>query len=318
MIDKNDRINVALLGTDKVGKSELSTAIIQPNNVVCHKQYYPTIGASYHYTAFSNGKGKLGIWDTAGQQRFRSSVPMYIKSSHIIFLLFDMTNHNSFSDLSAHMALIKNNAPKDVTIILVATHLDNKNQRIISEAQAQEFAEQQGIKNYFEISLKTRENFLGLYEHLINTAGSILDQNRLNQSRSRFAHPLQHIENFRELNRNFEGRVCDVIKEIADILKTGLEQSDPQTYFKTNEKALASFLSALKMTSKSVLNSALNVIAMSLAYCSVVGILTLWLIGRLAHNQKTKGSQFMFFAFGEKQQAQVLVHEVASEVAFRM
>lgn len=60
-----------------------------------------TIGASFHAKTYNcdNYKIKLQIWDTAGQERYRSLVPMYLRGSHIILFVFDLTYLDSFHSL---------------------------------------------------------------------------------------------------------------------------------------------------------------------------------------------------------------------------
>ena len=101
---------------------------------------------------------------------------------------------------------------------------------------------------------------------------------------------------------------------IANILETGLDNPAPETYFRGQQCYLKQHLATLGRTSSSLCNSALNLIVLVLACCSVIGISILWGTGQLEANKTTKGSAFMFFAFGERQQAEVLIRETQLSV----
>ncbi|MCR9192994.1 MAG: hypothetical protein NXI01_10170 [Gammaproteobacteria bacterium] len=78
------------------------------------------------------------------------------------------------------------------------------------------------------------------------------------------------------------------------------------------EDDLKHHLNILQNTSQSLCNSAVNILAIAFAYGSVVGILGLWLSGSLERNQSNKGNSHLFFTFGQKQQAEMLIHQAQS------
>ncbi|PJD90541.1 MAG: hypothetical protein CK424_07610 [Legionella sp.] len=83
-------------------------------------------------------------------------------------------------------------------------------------------------------------------------------------------------------------------------------------------KDLKKDLNVLQFTSRSLFNSALNAVITAIAYATVVIYAGLWLSGKLEKNKKESGSQFMFFAFGEKQQAQKLIHKVEDTMGIQL
>jgi small GTP-binding protein len=58
------------------------------------------------------------LWDTAGQEVYRSLVPMYFRGAHYVFLVFDLSNPGSYPGLQAWRALIEEHLPKGVPILI--------------------------------------------------------------------------------------------------------------------------------------------------------------------------------------------------------
>ncbi len=306
MQTRKEKISLVLFGDAAVGKSELRKAISDPHHVFS-ESYQPTNGVDFYSTELPGAR--LQIWDTSGQERFKCFLGNY-RNSKIIFILFDMTNQASFDHLGAYVSHIRSTSDTMPIITLIATHLDvnTDTPRVITSEQAQDFARHQGIAHYFEISLKTKENVSALYDHLTKTVDSLLPK----ATQEYGLNIKTHLQAFKDLSYKLQEDVGSAMSGIATVLDNGLSSLTPSVYFKQKENILSGYLQTLRHTSASLCNTALNVIAMTFAYCSVVGILALWLTGYLAHNQNTKGSQHMFFAFGEKQKAEILIHEVKS------
>jgi len=88
---EGDQFKVPLIGDANVGKtsivSRMTTEKFTGNTT-------PTVGVSTALVTVNNVK--LSIWDTAGQEKFRSLVPLYTRHSSLLILVFDMNNENSF------------------------------------------------------------------------------------------------------------------------------------------------------------------------------------------------------------------------------
>lgn len=101
---------------------------------------------------------RLQIWDTAGEELFKSMAANFYKDSQGILLCYDVTNLKSFKNLDYWIKEIKNNAPGNVPILLVGTKIDLADKRVISSAEGLEFASKHKFI-FFEVSsLDNREN----------------------------------------------------------------------------------------------------------------------------------------------------------------
>lgn len=68
---------------------------------------------------------RLQLWDTAGQERFRSLIPGYLRDSHAIFLIYDITNADSFNNVNTWLDYIKENRGEEVAIFIIGNKKDD-------------------------------------------------------------------------------------------------------------------------------------------------------------------------------------------------
>lgn len=101
----------------------------------------------------------LNLMDTAGQERFRTVTASTLKLANGIFVVFSLTDPNSFEQVTYWMEQIRDNNGK-VPIILIGNKCDLVDQRKVSKEDAEELAKKLGV-NYFETSAKTGQ---GIHE----------------------------------------------------------------------------------------------------------------------------------------------------------
>lgn len=72
---------------------------------------------------------KLQLWDTAGQERFRSLIPSYIRDSNVAVIVYDITQINSFNNLTKWFDDIKATRGKEVLVVVVGNKADLESSR---------------------------------------------------------------------------------------------------------------------------------------------------------------------------------------------
>ena len=85
-----------LVGNSNVGKTCIATRYKEGKFTSDHA---PTVGASYFQKNFSFPDGstlKLQIWDTAGQEKFKSVAPLYYKGAHAALVVYAIDDEESF------------------------------------------------------------------------------------------------------------------------------------------------------------------------------------------------------------------------------
>jgi small GTP-binding protein len=90
---------------------------------------------------------KLQLWDTAGQEKYRSLVPAYLKDAHCGVLVFETARKESFDNVANWLALMRDHAPAQIIIILVAHKSDLMKLKECSYAESvSKFAQDEKIQ----------------------------------------------------------------------------------------------------------------------------------------------------------------------------
>ena len=100
---------------------------------------------------------RVQIWDTAGQEAFRSITRSYYKSSTCAFIVYDITNKKSFSNVVSWLNECREMCFRDILICLVGNKIDLENKRVVSKDEGQKFAEDNGLL-FFETSAQDGTN----------------------------------------------------------------------------------------------------------------------------------------------------------------
>ena len=98
----------------------------------------------------------LQVWDTAGQESFRSITRAYYKGATAAILVYDVTRRSSFQSLSEWVQEVSNNAHSNIVTMLIANKADLED-KIISTEEGYRFAQDNGFL-FMETSAKTGMN----------------------------------------------------------------------------------------------------------------------------------------------------------------
>jgi small GTP-binding protein len=130
----------------------------------------PTIAASFfsRTTKLADGTyARYDIWDTAGQDRYRTLAPMYYRGAHGAVVVYDITDSESFVGAKAYVEELQRQGSTDIVIALCGNKHDLASRREVWEDEANEYAQQNGCI-FFEISAKTGHNIVETFEALGN------------------------------------------------------------------------------------------------------------------------------------------------------
>ena len=75
---------------------------------------------------------KLQIWDTAGQESFKSVTRIFYRGAHCVFLTYDVTREETFANLSDWLNEIRQHASEDVRIYLIGNKSEMEDQREVT------------------------------------------------------------------------------------------------------------------------------------------------------------------------------------------
>ena len=168
-IDTDLVYKILLLGDSEVGKS---CFLMRYADNVFVDNYITTIGLDYKlkYVQLDSGQViKVQLWDTAGQDRYRTIAKNYYKGSHGILLLYDVTKTSSFENIREWIKDIREEVYEKAIIFLIGNKIDKKDQIKIKTEDAEKLAEEFNIP-FFEASAKSGENvdeiFKALYKKI--------------------------------------------------------------------------------------------------------------------------------------------------------
>ena len=131
--DSSNHLKVALIGEVGVGKSSIVSRFTK--NIFDAKKE-STSGANYckKDVEVNNQKISLDIWDTAGQEKFRSMGRHFYKNANMIIIVYDITNLKSFQEIENYWYNdIKENGEKYKVIAIVGNKFDLYDQDEVEE-----------------------------------------------------------------------------------------------------------------------------------------------------------------------------------------
>ena len=159
---------VTFLGDLSVGKTSIIKRIkgeqfdSSPPSTICAS--FSSVTLNYHSQDI-----QLSLWDTAGQEAFRSVAPLTFRDSEIIVFVFAINSEQSLNSLQDFYNLvIQKKNPSSFKPIFVCNKIDIMNGNILSIDRIQEFLETLGLSDtkYFLVSAKTNEGMCDLIDNL--------------------------------------------------------------------------------------------------------------------------------------------------------
>ena len=121
----------------------------------------------------------MQIWDTAGQERFKNIQASYYKGANGILVVYDITNKESFENLSSWLIEIEKNGNKNVYKFLIG----NKND--LEQKVDQDLIDKLTEKNnilYMSTSAKTKHQIEQLFEYIGGELCKLLENNTKNNN----------------------------------------------------------------------------------------------------------------------------------------
>mmetsp|Transcript_21631 Transcript_21631/g.66196 ORF Transcript_21631/g.66196 Transcript_21631/m.66196 type:complete len:212 (-) Transcript_21631:1954-2589(-) len=142
-----------IIGDTGVGKSCLLLQFMDKRFQQVHDL---TIGVEFgaRMINIDNKQVKLQIWDTAGQESFRSITRSYYRGAAGALLVYDITRRETFKHLTRWLEEARQNSSSNMTIMLVGNKSDLDHRRAVSYKEGEAFAEEHGLI-FMETSAKT-------------------------------------------------------------------------------------------------------------------------------------------------------------------
>jgi small GTP-binding protein len=186
---KFDRsLKIVVIGESGVGKSCFLLRFVKDT---FEEQHPSTLGIEFlsKVVQTENQRVQLQLWDTAGQELFRSVTRGYYRGSSGALVIFDLTNRESFEKIDRWIQDVRSLARPDVILVLLGNKSDLDTQCRVRTEEADAYAKENGIK-FFEVSAKTGANVGAAVDYLVQQIEKSLGE-ATGQSQARIVNPRQ-------------------------------------------------------------------------------------------------------------------------------
>ena len=165
-----------IIGDDVVGKSNLLSHYVHGQ---FKPEYQSTIGVEFgaKNVVIRNTTYRIQIWDTTGKENFRAIIrAYYYKNTACAFVVYDISNRNSFNNVSTWIEDCRNNSSEKIFMVLIGNKSDLADKRQVSTEEGRELAEKYEMK-FYETSAKIGENVNDIFYDSVDEIAKKMDQN---------------------------------------------------------------------------------------------------------------------------------------------
>ena len=166
-------LKYVIIGDSGVGKSNI---LLQYINGKFSDDFKATVGVEFgaKNIEINSRIYRIQIWDTAGQENFRSIARAYYKNSICACIVYDITNRNSFNSVQSWIDDCTKQTPKSILLLLIGNKNDLNDKREVQYEEGAEFAKKRNMI-FLETSAKTGNNIDNIFERSVKQ----IDQNIL-------------------------------------------------------------------------------------------------------------------------------------------
>ena len=176
-----------VIGDSGVGKSCLTNNAIKNT---FDDAYNATVGFEFFtFNIRFNGKVvKLQIWDTCGQELYRSLITNFYRNSSLAIMVYSIISKESFDNVEMWLRELRSHSNPDVKVFLIGNKTDLEAEREVTTEQGENFYKQNNLNLFLESSAKTGFNsqkiFIKAAEILYEDFTKYQDENSSNDNGS--------------------------------------------------------------------------------------------------------------------------------------
>ena len=157
---------IVLVGDSGVGKTNIMLRYI---NKEFNLNTKATVGVEFGSKNVIIDKKivKGQIWDTAGQERYRAITSAYYKGAHGAFVVYDITQRESFEAVDRWINDLRNNTDERLEIILIGNKSDLEDKRQVKKEEGEEKAKEKEVA-FMETSALNCNNIEKAFNEIMN------------------------------------------------------------------------------------------------------------------------------------------------------
>ena len=180
---KNEQIiKIVLIGESGVGKTCIISQFVENK---FNEDIQITLGADFTSRSVKCGNNliiKLHLWDTAGQEMYRSITKIFYKNTSAVVFVYDITNKKSFDELKKYWINEVKSASNDVIYAIVGNKSDLYENEQVSDEEGKELAKEIGAL-FHSVSAKTKKGIDNLFLDIVKVFSHCEDVELINDKK---------------------------------------------------------------------------------------------------------------------------------------
>ena len=156
---------IILIGNSGVGKTSITNNALKN---IFFESYRATIGMEIFslFVKVNHKIIKLQIWDTCGQEIYRSLITNFYRNSSLAVIVYSIDKKTSFKDIDLWLKELRLYSSPDIKIILIGNKSDLEDKREVTYEEGAKYLEDDRIMSFYETSAKTGDNVKKLFEEI--------------------------------------------------------------------------------------------------------------------------------------------------------
>ena len=185
--DQADRLNELLIKVVMVGDSSVGkTALLRRFTYQTDKEdLRATIGVDFELLdrVINGYTARIQVWDTAGQERFRSIARTHYRGAHVIMIVYDITDENSFKNVQYWKDEIdKQTSDNSYILLIVGNKKDLENERKVDYSEGRTLADTLECE-FIETSAKEGINVNDAFDSVLQKVVALKGEHLVRKSR---------------------------------------------------------------------------------------------------------------------------------------
>ena len=151
-----------VIGDSGVGKSCLTN---KATTNIFEDNYNATVG--FEFFTFNlkmfDKVIKLQIWDTCGQELYRSLVTNFYRNCSLAIIVYSITSKESFESIEMWLKELRTHSNPDAKVFLIGNKIDLENERQITKEEGEKFKQTNKLDFFMEASAKSGFNAKNIF-----------------------------------------------------------------------------------------------------------------------------------------------------------
>ena len=221
-----NRQKIIFIGDVSVGKTPIINVLMGQK---FNNEYEASIGVDFFSKTI-----KLQIWDSAGQEKFKSLIPNYIRGSSLVFIVYDVSNRKSFDSLQTWIDFVNN--IENSNIVILGNKIDLENKREVTTEEGQKFCEEKNY-DFFEVSAKEDNNLNNMLFNSVAGLPFFMSINTDGATKEQIVDNLikENLETFKYQNQNSTNNT-DTVNTDLNVISNNNNNAGGEVSLKENNR----------------------------------------------------------------------------------